>query len=116
MPNLMAKPSEMTTYSSATSTTKKKSKTGQKASYTTPTESDRQTDTFINQSNTTYLAMSSVSINLSGLASAINDVINIFIQYLPLFVTIGIMLGIVNYVLGGFNGLFSGVTGLFGGA
>jgi hypothetical protein len=59
--------------------------------------------------------MSSVTINLSGLATAINDVINIFIQYLPLFVTVGIMLGIVNYVLGGFSGLFSGVTGIFGG-
>ncbi len=59
--------------------------------------------------------MSSVSINLSGLASAINDIVNIFIQYLPLLATVGILLGIVNYIIGGFGGLFSGVTGIFGG-
>ena len=68
------------------------------------------------RSDESYPAMSSTTINLSGLASAINDVINIFIQYLPLFVTVGILLGIVNYVLGGFSGLFSGVTGIFSGA
>ena len=59
--------------------------------------------------------MSSVTINLSGLASAINDIVNIFIQYLPLLATVGILLGIVNYIIGGFSGLFSGVTGIFGG-
>ena len=116
MRKLRVKPSEMTTYSWATLTKKRKSKTSQKASYTTLTDGVCQTDTFINLLNEHYLAMSSVAINLSGLASAINDVINIFIQYLPLFVTVGILLGIVNYVLGGFIGLFSGVTGLFGGA
>jgi len=60
--------------------------------------------------------MSSVAINLSGLATAINEIINIFIQYLPLLATVGIMLGIVNYIIGGFSSLFSGVTGIFGGA
>ena len=59
--------------------------------------------------------MSSVSLNLSGLATAINDIINIFIQYLPLVATVGIMIGIVNYIIGGLGGLFGGVTGLFGG-
>ena len=59
--------------------------------------------------------MSSVAINLSGLASAINDIVNIFIQYLPLLATVGILLGIVNYIISGFGGLFSGVTGIFGG-
>ena len=69
----------------------------------------------IYRSDESYPAMSSVAINLSGLASAINDVINIFIQYLPLFVTVGILLGIVNYVLGGFSGMLGGITGIFGG-
>jgi hypothetical protein len=59
--------------------------------------------------------MSSVAINLSGLASAINDIVNIFIQYLPLIATVGVMLGIVNYIINGFSGLFGGVTGIFGG-
>jgi len=48
MHKLRVKPLEMTTYSWATSTKKKKSETGQQTSYTTLTESDRQTDTFIN--------------------------------------------------------------------
>ncbi len=42
--------------------------------------------------------MSSVSINLSGLASAINDVLNIIIQYLPLFVTIAVLFGVISYM------------------
>jgi len=59
--------------------------------------------------------MSSVSIDLRGLASAINNIVNIFIQYLPLLATVGILIGVVNYIISGFGGLFSGVTGIFGG-
>jgi hypothetical protein len=59
--------------------------------------------------------MSSVSINLSGLATAINDVLNIIIQYLPLFVTIAVLFGVISYMTGGLGGLFSNITGIFGG-
>jgi ABC-type multidrug transport system permease subunit len=47
--------------------------------------------------------------------SAINEIFNIFIQYLPLIFTVGIIFGIVNYALGGFGGLLGNITGLFGG-
>lgn len=59
--------------------------------------------------------MSSVSINLGGLATAINDVLNIIIQYLPLFVTIAVLFGVISYMTGGLGGLFSNITGIFGG-
>ncbi len=62
-----------------------------------------------------YLAMSSTTISLSGLMSAINEIFNIFIQYLPLIFTVGIIFSIVNYALGGFGGLLGNITGLFGG-
>lgn len=55
------------------------------------------------------------TINLSGLASAINDVINIIIQYLPLFATVAILFGMITYMTGGLGGLFNSITGIFGG-
>ena len=57
---------------------------------------------------------STVSINLSSLASAINDVLNIIVQYLPVFVTVGVLFGIIMYMTGGLSGLFSSITGIFG--
>ena len=58
---------------------------------------------------------STVNINLSSLASAINDVLNIIVQYLPIFVTVAILFGVITYMTGGLGGLFSSVTGIFGG-
>ncbi|CAH69415.1 hypothetical protein [Deltalipothrixvirus pozzuoliense] len=54
------------------------------------------------------------TINLSSLGSAINDVLNIIVQYLPVFVTVAVLFGIITYMTGGLGGLFSGITGIFG--
>lgn len=72
---------------------------------------------FINSLNKYYVGMASTTatINLSGLSTAINDVLNIIIQYLPVFVTIAVLFGIITYMTGGLSGLFSGITGIFGG-
>ena len=69
----------------------------------------------IYQSNATYHTMSSATINLSGLSSAISDIVNIFLQYWPLILTVGVMIGIVQYVINGFGGLLGSITGVFGG-
>ena len=57
---------------------------------------------------------STTTINLSSLGSAINEVLNIIVQYLPVFVTVAVLFGIITYMTGGLGGLFSGITGIFG--
>lgn len=59
--------------------------------------------------------MSSVpTINLSGLTQAFETVLNIIIQYLPLIVSVGIVVGIIGYVTGAFSSITGGLSGLFG--
>ena len=53
-------------------------------------------------------------INLSSLGSVFNDILNIIVQYLPVFVTVAMLFGIISYMTGGLGGLFSGITGIFG--
>jgi len=62
------------------------------------------------------MSSTTATINLSGLGSAINDVLNIVIQYLPVFITVAILFGLMSYLTGGLGGVFSSISGTFGGA
>jgi hypothetical protein len=60
--------------------------------------------------------MSSTAISLGGLMSAISEIFNIFVQYLPLIFTVGIIFAITNYAFGGFGGILGNITGMLSGA
>ena len=62
--------------------------------------------------------MSSTSgfiIDLSGLANAVNGILNTLVQYLPIIVAVGVIIGIIYYITGGFGGIVNAITGIFGG-
>jgi hypothetical protein len=60
------------------------------------------------------MSASTATINLSGLTSALGEVLNIFIQYLPILATVAIVVGIIGYFTGGLSNVLGGITGLFG--
>ena len=58
---------------------------------------------------------SGFTIDLSGLSTAINSILNVLVQYLPIIVTVGVIIGVIYYITGGFSGIVNAITGIFGG-
>ena len=58
---------------------------------------------------------SGFTIDLSGLANAVNGILNTLVQYLPIIVAVGVIIGIIYYITGGFSGIVNAITGIFGG-
>jgi len=57
-----------------------------------------------------------VNINLSGLTYTINYVVDTLAQYIPLFISFLVLLGILKYAVNEFNGLLNEAVGILGGA
>ena len=57
---------------------------------------------------------SAPTINLSSIGTALNDIFNVIVQYLPVIATVIVVFGIIQYLTGGISGLFSGLSGIFG--
>jgi hypothetical protein len=60
-----------------------------------------------------YVVYSPISINLTGLASAISDIVNTLAQYFPLLILILILLGILKYTVDRSGELTNNINGIF---
>ena len=61
------------------------------------------------------MATTTTAINLSGITSVLGEIVNLFIQYLPLLATVGIIISIVNYITGGLTSVLGSITTAFSG-
>lgn len=55
------------------------------------------------------------AINLSSITSVLGEIVNLFIQYLPLLATISIIIGVISSVTGGLGNVLNSITGVFSG-
>ena len=55
------------------------------------------------------------AINLSSITSVLGEIVNLFIQYLPLLATISIIIDVISSVTGGLGNVLNSITGVFSG-